>query len=44
MGGKRLSEMYPGVYPGSLISLILIGKINDAETNEQDFHSSPDWR
>src|SRR6266436_3427798 len=33
--------VYPGVYPRLTISLILLGKINAAETDEQNFHSSP---
>jgi hypothetical protein len=32
--------VYPGEYPGSLISLILIGKISVAEADEQDAHTA----
>jgi hypothetical protein len=37
--GNPAVLVYPGVYPGSHISLILIGKINVAETNKENFHS-----
>jgi len=31
--------VYPGVYPRLPSSLILLGKINAAETDEEDFHT-----
>jgi len=36
---SHCGAMYPEVYPGPPISLIVLGKINVAETNEQDFHT-----